>query len=462
MRFWSTIGGLMLAGAAYSAMRAADFPTDQCLTAAVTSLCAVWWIFEALPLPATSLVPLVVFPMTGVLSERQAATAYGDPIVLLFMGGFMLSKAAERWEAHRRIAGVMLAGIGGSSGRRVVLAFMVATAIVSMWISNAAAALMMMPVALAVLEGDSSGKLAVPIVLGVAYSASIGGISTPIGTPPNGICLAVYQQVTGESISFPRWMALGGLIAVLMLGAAWIVLSWRLRGVTVANARSGEAWTSAQKRTLAVFALAALAWITRENPFGGWSQLLEISTAQDMTVAIAAVVALFLIPNGIHSGERLLDWRTASSIPWGVLILFGGGIAIAAAFEESGLSVTVGETVQGLRDWPLLALLATVCVAVTFLSEVTSNTATSNILMPILAAAAKANAMDPALLMLPATFANSLSFMMPVGTPPNAIAFGTGHVRIAHMVLYGLVLNLIGATIVTLVCWCLLPRMFGE
>jgi sodium-dependent dicarboxylate transporter 2/3/5 len=453
------MGGALLAAAVYVAMRRLGMPEAQCITASVTVLCATWWIFESLPLPATSLVPLVAFPLSSVLTERQAAAAYGDPVVLLFMGGFMISKAAEHWGAHRRIADAMLAQVGSTSGPRILLAFMLATALVSMWISNTATALMMMPVALAVADSDKTGKLGVPLLLGVAYAASIGGIVTPIGTPPNGVFLAVYREVTNQTVPFHKWMALGGIVAALTLGCAWIVLCWGLRGVAQPRLDSGENWTTAQRRTLIVFGLAALAWITREIPFGGWAGLLENSAAEDMTVAIAAVIALFLIPSGEPDRGRLLDWQTAGAIPWGVLILFGGGIAIATAFESSGLSQRIGEMVHGLEQWPTWALIGVVCLGVTFLSEVTSNTATSNILMPVLAAAANSNEMDPALLMLPATFANSLAFMMPVGTPPNAIVYGSGRVRIADMVRYGLVLNVVGAAIVTAVCWRLLPSV---
>jgi sodium-dependent dicarboxylate transporter 2/3/5 len=329
-----------------------------------------------------------------------------------------------------------------------------------MWISNTATALMMMPVAMAVLEGDDSGKLAVPLLLGVGYSASIGGIATPIGTPPNGVFQAVYGGIAGESVPFYQWMILGGLVALAMLGTAWIVLCRGLRSVPPIDLQRDEAWTPAQKRTLTIFGLAALAWITREIPIGGWSGILDSTEAGDMTVAIVAALVLFLIPDGAGGGGRLLDWQTAMSIPWGVLILFGGGIAIATAFESSGLSAAIGETVHGISDWPLLTVIASVCVGVTFLSEVTSNTATSNILMPILAAAAKANGMDPAVLMFPATLSNSLAFMMPVGTPPNAIVYASGRVGIVDMVRYGLVLNLVGAVIVTLACWQLLPIVF--
>jgi solute carrier family 13 (sodium-dependent dicarboxylate transporter), member 2/3/5 len=461
MRTWSTLGGILAGAMVYIALRVARMPEAQCSTAAVTTLCAVWWIFESLPLPTTSLVPLAAFPILGVLTEKQAAAAYGDPIVLLFMGGFFISKAAEHCGAHRKIAESMLATIGSTSGPRILLAFMLSTAVISMWISNTATALMMLPVALAVVENDASGKLAVPLLLGVAYAASIGGIATPIGSPPNGVFLAVYRGVTDQTVPFYQWMLIGGAVAVLMLLAAWFVLSWKLRGVEPLQLERNGLWTVAQKRTLMVLGLAALAWITREIPFGGWSGLLDSTAAGDMTIAIVASIVLFLVPSGTDDGGRLLDWQTAARIPWGVLILFGGGIAIATAFESSGLSAVIGETVYGFHDWHPLAVTSLVCLGVTFLSEVTSNTATSNILMPILAAAAKANDMDPAVLMIPATLSNSLAFMMPVGTPPNAIVYASGRVRIADMVRYGLVLNLVGAAIVAVGCWQLLPMVLG-
>jgi sodium-dependent dicarboxylate transporter 2/3/5 len=242
--------------------------------------------------------------------------------------------------------------------------------------------------------------------------------------------------------------------------AAWALLSWSVRGVRSVEIQTGGKWTSAQIRTLVVFGLAALAWITREIPYG-WSEWLPVGHAGDMTVAVAAALAMFLTPSGEPEGGRLLDWATAVSIPWGVLILFGGGLAIAAAFEASELSELIGKAVTGIREWPPLAIMAVLCLVVTFLSEFTSNTATANILMPILAAAAVSNDMEPAVLMIPATLSNSLAFMMPVGTPPNAIVYGSGHVRIVDMVRYGFVLNLIGAAIVTLVCWKMLPMVLG-
>ena len=464
LRTSSTLAGLALAAVVYAATWQIGLSSAQSWTAAVTVLCMTWWVLEALPSAATALVPLVVFPFAGVLKERQVAAAYGDPVILLFMGAFMVSKAVEHWGAHRRIAHAMMARIGSPSGPRILLALMLTTMLCSFWINNTAIALMMLPVALATLEHDKSGKLAVPLLLGVAYCASIGGIATPIGTAPNGVFQFNYQEVTGHTIPFHQWIIVGSVVTFLMMGAAWLVLSWGVRGIPAVHIQAGDKWTAAQIRTLIVFGLAALAWITREVPFGGWSQLLPHTfdaNEGDMCVAVIAALAMFFIPSGEEDGGRLLDWPTAVSIPWGVLILFGGGIAIASAFKSSGLSEVIGQTVTGIQDWPTLALIGVLCLGTTFLSEVTSNTATANILMPILAAAATANGMEPALLMFPATLANSLAFMMPVGTPPNAIVYGTGHVRIIDMVRYGFVLNLIGVVIVTLVCWQLLPVVFG-
>ena len=294
-RFLSLIGGVLIAIVAYAASEHAGATAEQAWTAAVTALCGIWWVLEALPLAATALVPLVVFPLTGVLTERQVAAAYGDPVILLFMGGFMLSKAAEYWGAHYRIAHFTLASIGGTSGRRVVLAMMLATWFLSMWISNTAVALMMMPVALAVLERDSSGKLAVPLLLSVAYSSSIGGICTPIGTAPNGVFMSAYEKATHTTLAFHQWMMLAVPISLVMLAAAWILLAFRLGSVPELEIRTDEKWTVPQKRILTVFGLTALAWITREIPYGGWAQFVSFHhrSEGDMTVAVAAALFFF-------------------------------------------------------------------------------------------------------------------------------------------------------------------------
>ncbi len=464
-RFWSTLSGVVIAGAAYALMNHVGATREQCWTAAVTTLCACWWVLEALPLSATALVPLVVFPVAGVLTEKQTATAYGNPVIWLFMGGFMLSKAAEYWGAHQRIAQFALSSIGATTGRRVVLAIMLATGFLSMWISNTAVAVMMLPVAMAVLERDVSGKLAVPVLLGLAYSANIGGMGTPIGTAPNGLFVSNYYIETGQSVAFQQWMLLGVPMAIVMLVIAWLFLTYRLGSIPAIEIQSDEKWTSPQRRVLIVFGIAALAWVTREVPFGGWSQFFNFhhNSEGDMTVAIAAALSMFFIPSGDRErGGQLLDWPTAADIPWGILILFGGGLAISTAFEVSNLSDVIGHAFGGLRDWPTVGIIAAVTIVSSLLSEFTSNTATAAILLPVLAGAAKANGLDPALLMVPATFGVSLVYIMPVGTPPNAIVYATGQIRIRDMVREGLVLKIISIVIVTLFCWKFLPLIIGH
>ncbi len=461
-RSLSVAGGLVIAIVAFFAAQHYGLTTAQAWTAAVTALCAVWWVLEPIPVAATALIPMIVFPLAGVLNEKQAAASYGDPIILLFMGGFMISKAIEHWGAHRHIARAMISAIGGHSGSRIVLGMLAATTLISMWMSNTAVAVMMLPVAIALVDRDKSGKLAVPLLLSVAYGSNIGGIATPIGTPPNGVFLLVYRETMNQGVTFFQWMLFGVPLALIMMFVTWILLTWRMGKVPALDLKEQEDWTPPQIRTLFVFGLTALAWITREVPAGGWQTLIGSSgEGGDTLVAIAGALAMFLIPAG--NGERgraLLDWKTAGNISWGILILFGGGLTIASAFKTTGLSSKVGDLVQGISTWPTLGIIATVCLAVTFLSEFTSNTATATILMPILAAVAKTNGINPALLMIPATFSNSLAFMMPVGTPPNAIAYGTGHVRMSQMVRTGLGLNLVGAAIVTLYCWWLLPLIF--
>ena len=451
---------MFVAAAVFAATRHAELTEAQSWTAAVTALCAVWWLCESLPLSATALVPFAVFPLAGVLDEKQVATAYGHPLVLLFLGGFILSRAVERSGAHRQLAFGILHAVGTTSGRRIVFGFMLATALTSMWISNTATTLMMLPVAIAVLEQDTSGRLGMPLMLGVAYAATIGGMATPIGSPPNGVCLAAYEAATGRQISFIQWMTVGVPVTALMFVPAWVVLTFRLAGSGRIQVPPNARWSPAQRRTLAVFAFAAIGWVTRDVPAGGWSDLLGIESAGDSTVALLAALSLFLIPNGETPGGRLLDWENAARIPWGILLLFGGGIAIAMAFESSGLSGVVGAQLAGIHNWPPFWLILVIALSVTFFSEIGSNTAAASVMLPVLGAAATTAGFDPALLMIPAGLAVSCGFMLPVATPPNAIAFGTGRIRMAQMARVGFALNLIGSVAITLVCWKLVPLVF--
>jgi len=454
-RAWALVAGPAFAVAAGLGLRfGVEFEPAACWTAGITALCAVWWISEALPIPATALVPFAAFPLTGVLTHRQVAGAYGDTLILLFLGGFLLSAAMERSGAHRRLALGMVRLVGGVGGRRLVLGFMLASAALSMWITNTATALMLLPIALAVLQGGDEDRLAVPLLLGVAYGASIGGLGTPIGSPPNGIFIGVHREVTGEDFGFVDWMRIGVPVVALFLPLAWWWLTRGLRGSRPLRLPPTTAWRAAEARVLVVFALTACAWVTREGPSGGWSGLLGLAgTVDDSTVALAAAVALFVVSDG--RGGRLLDWETAARIPWGILVLFGGGIAIARAFVASGLSDELARGLVGLARWPMLAMLLALCLVVTFLTEVTSNTATASVLMPLLAAAGTAAGADPTLMMIPAALSCSCAFMLPVATPPNAIVFGSGRVPIRAMAREGAVLNLIGAGVITLVVYWL-------
>lgn len=426
-------------------------------TAGVVVLCACWWIFEPIPIPATSLIPLAVFPAVGVLNAEQVGGAYGNKLVLLMMGGFMLSTAMARSGAHRRIAMTMVQVFGGDgSGRRLVLGFMIASAFLSMWISNASTVLMLLPIALAVVERSTTKQLQSCLLLGIAYAASIGGVGTPIGTPPNLVFMEAYvRNAGGVEPSFSTWMIWTMPIVAIMLPVTWLWLTRGLKGDDDLRMPPVGAWQRDEIATLSIFAVTALLWMTRREPLGGWSEWLGMPGANDASVALLAVVAMHLCPNG--KGETLLTWETASKIPWGVLVLFGGGISIARAFTESGLSQLVGDSLTGLANFPTLLMIGLVCLAVTFLTEVTSNTATANLLLPIFAVAALASGIDPVLLMVPAAISCSFAFMLPVATPPNAIVFGSEKLTTRQMAHEGFALNLIGVVIATIVCWL----MFG-
>ncbi len=419
-------------------------------TAAITIWTAIWWIFEPIPIPATSLLPLALFPAVGVLTPTQVGAAYGSPLVLLLMGGFILSTAMERSGAHRRVALTMVNLFGGSSSKRLVFGFMAAAALLSMWISNTATTLMLLPVAMAVLEKAPDKTLAIPLLLGIAYASSIGGIGTPIGTPPNLVFQQVYAETVGNEIGFLTWMSWGVPVVLVFvpLTALWLTRRLNYQGSFVLP-EVGK-WQSAERRVLIVFALTALAWVTRSQPFGGWSTFLNVPGINDAGVAMLAVVVMFLVPDG--RGERLLNWESAAKIPWGMLILFGGGIAIAKAFVASGLSQQLGIWLTQLATLDLFLLILAICLTITFMTEITSNTATTTLMLPILAAAALAAEIPPEVLMVPAAMSASCAFMLPVATAPNTIMFSTGAFPIRTMVKEGLALNLIGALLITSAC----------
>lgn len=429
-------------------------------TLAVTAWCAAWWVLEAAPHAITALLPLALFPLAGVLSPRQVAEAYGNELILLLVGGAMLSKALEQAGAHRRLALGMVRAFGGGGGRALVFGFAAAAGLCSMWLSNTATTLMLVPVALAILQSYPDRRLAAPLLLSICYGASIGGLGTPLGSPPNLVFMQVYAQTTGTPLGFSDWMAFGLPTVLLMLPLAALWLARGLQGSPSAALPELGAWTAAEKRVLLVFGLVALAWVTRTEPFGGWREWLGLPNANDASVALLGVIAMALVPDG--RGGQLLDWKSAERIPWGVMILFGGGIAIASAFQGSGLSDAAASALRGALDLPLPLKIALIAISVSMLSEITSNTATAVLMMPILAAAAVGMDLDPAVLMAPAVLAASCSFMLPVGTAPNAIVFGTGLVPARDMLRHGLALNVIGAVVITLACWMVLEPGMGN
>lgn len=432
-------------------------------TAAITLLTAMLWVTEALPIPVTSLVPFFAFPMAGVLTHKQAASALGSHVILLLMGAFMLSKALEKSNVHSRLAYYLVNLTGGKSAKRLVLGFMLTAAVLSMWISNSATTLMLLPITLAVLQHVKDPKLTVAMLLGIAYAASLGGVGTPVGTPPNIIFMSVYLETQGKEINFLEWMKTG--VPIVVIGIP-IIGWWLTRGLN--NTQSyvlpkAGAWQPAEKRVLMVFGCVALAWMFR--PY--WTAWLGVTSIGDSSIALAGVVLMFLIPSGnvveTHTNasqsfvvdgkkedsNKLLDWQTAVAIPWGMLLLFAGGICIAKAFMASGLSQLIGDALGGLASLPVPLLILSICLFVTFLTEITSNTATATLLMPILAAAGIAAGLDPVLIMMPAAISASCAFMLPVATAPNAIVYGMDKFSIKTMAREGFFLNVIVAFVVT-------------
>ncbi|MBQ73164.1 MAG: sodium:dicarboxylate symporter [Planctomycetaceae bacterium] len=457
-----------------------DLP--QALLAGLTTWCAIWWVTEPVPVAATSLIPLAALPLFGVMGRVPVAQAYGDKLILLLMCGFMLSRAMECTGAHRKVAIGVVNGVSrifGKGPRSVIFAFMIATAALSMWISNTATTLMMLPVALAVIGGASDRRVAIPLLLGIAYAANIGGIGTPIGTPPNVIFMGVFDGLghRAADFGFLEWMMIGIPVVLVFVPIAWWWLVRGVKGEMTFDLPEGQGWTRGQVGVLIVFTIAALLWIFQKYPvlpsewatemglerLGGWSGLIvyltngaiDATMSGPATVAAVIAVALFAIPDG--DGGRLLDWPHARTIPWGVLLLFGGGIALARAFGSTGLGDVVAGQLEGfLGGASLITMIIVTCLFMTFLTEVTSNTALTALMMPILGATALAIDVDPVLLMAPAAMSASCAFMLPVATAPNAAVYGTEEIPINRMVREGFVLNLIGVAIISIVSMLLI------
>lgn len=417
---------------------------------------ASWWATEALPLAAVSLLPLVVAPLLEMASLSTLAASYAHPIIFLFFGGFMLGMAMQRWYLHRRIALLILSSVG-TSARAQIGGFMVATAFLSMWVSNTATSVMMLPIALSVIGERTSDEPAdrnfrVALLLGVAYSASIGGVATLIGTPPNALLAGYLKDSHQIDLGFGQWMLVGLPVATMLLLFVW----WWLcrRPLPRAMDRAGLAldaeraalgpMSSAEMRVLWVFGLTAAAWIFRPL-LARWLPGLD-----DTVIAIAATLVLFLSPAGV-GGERLLSWSAAENIPWGILLLFGGGLALAGVIQSSGLAVWIANSMASFTAWPLLLVVAMVVTVILFLTEVSSNTATAAAFLPLLGALAVAQQVSPLLFAAPAALAASCAFMMPVATPPNAVVFSSGQLKIGDMIRCGLAINLVAIGVLSVV-----------
>lgn len=438
---------------------------------------ATWWVTEAIPIPATSLLPLVLFPMGGIMGNQDTASFYGDDIVFLFLGGFLLAVAMEKWNLHTRIALSIIKAIGTTTAT-ILLGFMISTALLSMFVSNTAAVMIMIPIGLAIIK--EAHALSTPqvqndvklfekaLVLGIGYAGTIGGLGTLIGTPPLIILAGQMKQIFDVELNFAQWMLIGVPVVIVMLGLAWAYMNFfqfkhgmkQLPGgrkIIVDELEKLGKITREEKWVLAVFILAASLWILRGFFFDrfAFTELLG-----DGSIAMFAAVLLFIIPSKKQNG-RVLDWGVAKDLPWGVLLLFGGGLALAGSIVETGVDLWIGEMLSGVGGVPLILMITIVAVLILFLTEFTSNTATATMILPVLAGLAIALDVHPLALMIPAAMAANCAFMLPVGTPPNAIVFGTGKVSIGEMMKAGFGLNVIAALIIIVVVYLWVPVVYG-
>jgi sodium-dependent dicarboxylate transporter 2/3/5 len=449
--------------------------------AAVAVLMATWWITEAIPIPATALLPIALFPTLGVMKASESTLQYANHLIFLFLGGFFIAITMEKWHLHTRIAlhTIKIVGVGPS---RIILGFMLATAFLSMWISNTATAMMMLPIAMAVVnqaadfirQNNTEGidtrpshfRFGTALMLGIAYAASIGGVATIIGTPPNTILAGFIEKTYGQPVSFATWMLLGVPLASIMLILAWVYLVKIALPPEIKELPGGSALlhkelkrlgpvTKAEKLILSVFSLVVISWISR-----GFLHIEALKYMHDSTIAIMGALLLFILPVDLKKGEFLLDWETAVKVPWDVILLFGGGLALANGFEVSGLDQWIGEQLRILQGAPLFILFFIIIFVTMALTEVTSNTATAAMLIPIMGGIALAMSIHPFGPIFAAGIAASYAFMLPVATPPNAIVFGSKYVTIPTMARVGFVLNLTACILISLLILYLVPLIW--
>ncbi|GAB3068959.1 SLC13 family permease [Salinicoccus sesuvii] len=444
---------------------------------AATLWIATWWITEAIPIPATSLLPLFLFPLGGVMDSSATTSAYGNDIIFLFLGGFLIALAMERWNLHTRIALTIINAIGTTTAT-ILLGFMIATGFLSMFVSNTAAVMIMIPIGMAIikeahsmtqsgLENDLM-KFEKSLVLGIGYAGTIGGLGTLIGTPPLIIMAGQMQELFDIEMSFGQWMLFGVPLVILFLAIAWAYMnyfSFKHGMKELPGGRkiiSGEleklgGITREEVLVLIVFIFAALMWVTRGFI---WSEIEATELLTDGSIAMIAAVLLFLLPTRRKPG-RILDWSVARDLPWGVLLLFGGGLALAAAIVETGVDQWIGNLLTNVEGIHIVLIITIVALAILFLTEITSNTATATMILPVLAGLTIALEVHPLTLMVPAAMAANCAFMLPVGTPPNAIVFGTGKISIQEMAKTGFTLNIIGVILVVSFVYFLMPIVFG-
>ena len=431
----------------------------------LTLLMAVWWATEAIPIPATSLLPILLIPVLGIGTLGSATSPYANSVIFLFLGGFVIGLAMQRWQLHRRIALNILSVMGGQP-RRQIAGIMIATGFLSMWVSNTATAIMMLPIGMSIADmlmtnsksKEDSNRFMTAMLLAIAYASSIGGVGTLIGTPPNAFLAAFLSETYGIEIGFGQWMLLGVPVAVLMMALTW----WWLTRKGF-NLEAGESnaiiqkalaelgpMSRGEKGVALIFLLAALAWIFRPI-------LADyIPGLNDTSIAIAAALLLFAIPVDIRKRTFLIDWENTSQLPWGVLLLFGGGLSLSQVIGTSGLAKWIAENMDWVATLPGLFMVVVVVLVILSLTELTSNTATAATFLPLLGALAIAQGIAPEMLAIPAAIAASCAFMMPVATPPNAIVFGTGHMKIQSMIKAGLVLNIASVIVITSLCYLLI------
>lgn len=445
-------------------------------TLAIAILMAVWWITEVVPLAITALIPIVLFPLFGIMNGKDVSSTYFNHVIFLFIGGFLVALAMQRWNLHKRIA-LKILMLTGTSPARILLGFMLATAFLSMWISNTATAMMMVPILLSIVQKLEEyidkvevQKYTVGLLLGIAYSASIGGIATLVGTPPNLSFARIFQIMfpAAPEISFSAWFVFALPITIVFFLIVWVYLylifkpktSWSkmMENISFKKEYENLGPASFEEKVIFVdFVLLALLWLSRSGiaigdfKILGWSSLFENPNfINDGTVAIAMSIILFIIPSKSEKGSRLLDWPTASKLPWNIVLLFGGGFALATGFKESELSMWFGEQLSGIAGMHPIIIIFVIAFGMTFLTELTSNTATTEMLLPVLAGLSVSVNVNPLLFMLPATISASMAFMLPVATPPNAIIFGSNRITVMQMAKNGIILNIIGAIVITL------------